>query len=86
MGSTETVQSTETVETKEPIGIGYGKIARVVMLAVPVIVIAVLAVLNTSKVPVDWVVGDAQTHLWIIIAVAAAVGFVGGYIACWRRS
>jgi uncharacterized integral membrane protein len=86
MSSHETVQRNETAESTPRQEIRFGKIARVVLLAVPVIAIAVLTVFNTQKVTVDWVVGDAQTNLWIVIVVSALTGFIGGYIAHWRRS
>lgn len=86
MSSHENVQRNETAESTTRQEIRFGKIARVVLLAIPVIAIAVLTVFNTQKVTVDWVFGNAQTHLWIVIMLSALTGFLGGYIAHWRRS
>ena len=47
--------------------------------------VAALAVANTQDVTVDWLFGDLDTSLWIVIVVSALVGSALGYLARWRR-
>ncbi len=48
-------------------------------------VVAALALSNTQDVTVDWLFGDVDTSLWVVIVVATAVGAVLGYLARSRR-
>jgi uncharacterized integral membrane protein len=57
----------------------------VVWVAIAAVLVA-LAVVNTQDVTVDWLFGDVDTALWVVIVVSAAVGAVLGYLARWRRS
>lgn len=56
----------------------------VVLVAVAAILIA-LALSNTQDVTVDWLFGDADTSLWVVIVAAAAIGAVLGALARRRR-
>lgn len=48
-------------------------------------VVAALALSNTQDVTVDWLFGDVDTSLWVVIVVATAVGAILGYLARSRR-
>lgn len=58
---------------------------RIVVWVVAVAAIVIFAAANSQRVPVDWVFGDADLALWVVIAGSAAVGAVIGYVARWRR-
>jgi len=58
---------------------------RVVVWMVFVGVLVLVAAINTQEVGVDWVVGEADMPLWVVIACSALAGAVVGYIARWRR-
>ena len=57
----------------------------VVGVAIAAVVVA-LALSNTQDVTVDWLFGDIDTSLWVVIVAATAVGAVLGYLARWRRN
>ena len=57
----------------------------VVWVAIAALVVA-LAFSNTQDVTVDWLFGDVETSVWVVIVAAAAVGAVLGYLARWRRN
>jgi len=42
-------------------------------------------VVNTDDMTLDWLFGEADVSLWLVIVVSAALGAVLGYIARWRR-
>lgn len=48
-------------------------------------VLVLFAAINTEEVEIDWLVGDANMPLWVVIAGTAFVGSVIGYLARWRR-
>ncbi len=56
----------------------------VVWVAIAAVVLA-LALANTQDVTVDWLFGDLDTSVWVVIVASAAVGAVLGYLARWRR-
>jgi uncharacterized integral membrane protein len=66
--------------------ISVGRIVRVVLWLLLVAAVVVFAVLNTDKVRVDWLFGDADVWLWLIVAGSAAAGFLVGAFTVWRRS
>ena len=58
-----------------------GVIAGAVLVA-----LIALAVENRHEVRVDWVFGDGDAELWLVIAIAALAGAVVGWlIAAWPR-
>lgn len=57
----------------------------VVWVAIAALLIA-LALSNTQDVTVDWLFGDADTSLWVVIVAAAAIGAVLGALARRRRN
>ena len=57
----------------------------VVWVAIAALVVA-LALSNTQDVSVDWLFGDVETSVWVVIVAATAVGAVLGYLARWRRN
>jgi uncharacterized integral membrane protein len=59
---------------------------RLLVWALVVVALIVFALINTQEVTVDWLFGDGQTRLWIVIAASAVLGFVAGWFARWRRS
>lgn len=44
-----------------------------------------VVVSNSQDVEIDWVFGESTGPLWIVIAGAALLGAVIGYVARWRR-
>jgi len=58
---------------------------RIVVWVAAAAVLVALAVANTQDVTVDWLFGDLDTSLWVVIVTSAAVGAVLGYLARWRR-
>lgn len=56
----------------------------IVWVAIAAVIVA-LAVVNTQDVTVDWLFGDVDTSLWVVIVASAAVGAVLGYLTRWRR-
>lgn len=58
---------------------------RIVVWVVAVAAIVAFAASNSQEVPVDWVFGDTDLALWVVIAGSAAVGVIIGYVARWRR-
>ena len=58
---------------------------RLLVWLLVVAVVVVFALVNTQDVTVDWLFGDGETSLWIVIALSAALGFVAGWFAHWRR-
>ncbi len=59
---------------------------RLLVWVLVVAVVVVFALVNTQDVTVDWLIGDGETSLWIVIAACAGLGFVAGWFAHWRRS
>ncbi len=58
---------------------------RLIIWAVVVAAVVVFAAINTQEVTVDWLFGDGQMALWVVIAASAALGFGAGWFARWRR-
>ena len=58
---------------------------RIVLWVAIAAVIVALALANTQDVTVDWLFGDVDTSVWVVIVASAAVGVVLGYLARWRR-
>ena len=58
---------------------------RLLVWVLVVAAVVVFALVNTQDVTVDWVFGDGETSLWVVIAVSAALGFVAGWFARWRQ-
>lgn len=44
-----------------------------------------LVLANTQDATVDWLFGDVDTSLWVVIVASAGVGALLGYLARWRR-
>lgn len=58
---------------------------RIVLWVAIAAVVVALALVNTQDVTVDWLFGDVDTFLWVVIVGSAAVGAILGYLARWRR-
>jgi uncharacterized integral membrane protein len=58
---------------------------RIVLWVAIAAVLVALALVNTQDVTVDWLFGDVDTSLWVVIVGSAAVGAMLGYLARWRR-
>ncbi|HSP27923.1 MAG TPA: LapA family protein [Ilumatobacteraceae bacterium] len=58
---------------------------RIVLWVVLAAVVIALALSNTQDVTVDWLFGNVDTSLWVVIVAATAVGALLGYLARWRR-
>ena len=57
-------------------GLSYRTIGGIVVAALVVLFIA----LNRDETEISFIVFDAQTALWIALTVAAAGGFVAGFL------
>ncbi len=58
---------------------------RIVIWVIVAALLLLLALANTQDVTVDWLLGDLDTSLWVVIVASAAVGAALGYLARWRR-
>jgi len=59
---------------------------RIVIWVAIAALLVLLTLANTQDVTVDWLFGDLDTSLWVVIVVSAAVGAALGYLARWRRN
>ena len=72
------------MDEREKTGIGglsYRTIAGIAIAALVVLFIA----LNRDETEISFIVFDAQTALWIALTVAAAGGFVAGFLIGRQR-
>jgi uncharacterized integral membrane protein len=60
--------------------------ARTLALVIVAVLITIFAVLNTSKVKVDWIVGSGNAPLIIVIVISLLVGIVLTHFAERRAS
>lgn len=58
---------------------------RVVVIAVVLGALIAFAALNTDQTNVDWLVGDGDAPLIVVIVVSALLGWVLGAVTAWRR-
>lgn len=73
-------------ETKEPRAGGIGGLSyRAIAGIVLVILVVVFIALNRDDTQVSFIVFDAQTSLWVALALAGAGGFVAGFLIGRRR-
>ncbi len=59
---------------------------RIVLWVVIAALVVALALSNTQDVTVDWLFGNLETSLWVVIVAATVLGTLLGYLARWRRS
>ncbi|HEV7584632.1 MAG TPA: lipopolysaccharide assembly protein LapA domain-containing protein [Solirubrobacteraceae bacterium] len=55
--------------------------ARTIALVILAVIITLFAVLNTSEVKVNWIVGSSRAPLIIVIVVSLLVGIILTYFA-----
>lgn len=68
-------------------GGGRNVTAKQVIVIVLILVVVVLAIANSGKVTVDFVVGDVETRLFFVIVLSAVIGWViGRFMGRSRRS
>jgi uncharacterized integral membrane protein len=48
-------------------------------------ILVLFALLNTEDARVDWLFGEEEAPLFVVIAVAAVIGALAGAIAAWRQ-
>jgi uncharacterized integral membrane protein len=53
--------------------------AKQVIVGILILVVVVLAIANSGKVKVDFVVGDVQMRLFVVIVGSAVVGWLIGW-------
>lgn len=75
----------EQVDASTERSIRTRQTVRLVVLAAAAIALVLFGLLNTDAVVIDWIVTDTETDLWIVIAVAAGLGFLVGYAVRSRR-
>lgn len=66
-------------------GLSTGAIVRLVIAGIVLIAIVVLCARNTDKTNVDYLFGDANLPLFIVVALSALAGAVLGAMESWRR-
>ena len=59
---------------------------RLLLSVVIAAVLVLWALANTEEVAVDWLVDTTTGPLVVVIAISAALGFLLGVAASWRRS
>jgi uncharacterized integral membrane protein len=62
-----------------------GAIVRLVIAGIVLIVIIVFCARNTDKTNIDYLFGDADAPLFIVVALSALAGAVLGALGSWRR-
>lgn len=72
-------------ETRHDRSIRARQTMRIVVWVVIVAALVIFAVVNTQQVAVDWVFGDSELALWVVIAGSAVAGAIIGYVARSRR-
>ena len=60
--------------------------AKQVIIGVLILVVVILAIANSGKVTVDFVVGDIEMRLFLVIIGAALIGFVVGWFVGRNRT
>jgi uncharacterized integral membrane protein len=63
---------------------GPGGIA--ILLIVVAVLLLVFVLQNTNEADVNFLFWDAAVPLWIVIAIAAGLGFAGGWLVAWLRA
>ena len=58
---------------------------RIVVWVIALALIVAFAAVNTQSVEVDYIVGDSELALWVVIAGSAIAGALIGYVTRWRR-
>lgn len=63
-----------------------GITAKQVIVGILVLVVVILAIANAGKVKVDFVVGDVQMRLFVVIVGSAVIGWVIGWFMGRNRN
>lgn len=63
-----------------------GPSGKLVALGIAAVAVLVFILQNTDKANIDFLFWDGDFPLWIVIAVVAALGFVGGWSLAWLRA
>jgi uncharacterized integral membrane protein len=71
------------VEHTEPVS--KAAIVRLVIAGVVLIAIVLLCARNTDSTNVDYVLGDADLPLFVVVALSAAAGALLWSLGSWRR-
>lgn len=59
--------------------------AKLIAAGVAVLLVVLLAAVNSDKVEVDWIVGSSRTPLVIVIVASFLLGAAAGALAVHRR-
>jgi uncharacterized integral membrane protein len=73
---------------KSDLDIGYrreGVRAGVVALGIVGVLLLVFVLQNDEQGPIDFLFWHFKVRIWSALLMAAALGFIGGYLACWLR-
>lgn len=62
-----------------------GVTAKQVLVGLLILVVVILAIANSGKVQVDFVVGDIEMRLFLVIVGSAVIGWVIGWFMGRRR-
>ena len=60
--------------------------ARAIVVVLLAAGIVTFAVVNRHEVAVDYVADEVDVALWLVIAIAAALGILIGTLLSWRRA
>lgn len=61
------------------------QIVRVLVWLVIAGLLLLFAAVNSQELEVDWIWGESNMPLWVVILGSALAGAIIGYIARWRR-
>jgi uncharacterized integral membrane protein len=62
-----------------------GPSGKLVALGIVVVLLLIFVIQNTDKSEVDLFLWDANVPIWLVIVIAAALGFVGGWVVALLR-
>lgn len=58
---------------------------RVVIIVLVLLALVTFALLNTDETTVDWLIGEGEAPLIVVIVVSAGLGWILGAVTAWRR-
>jgi uncharacterized integral membrane protein len=83
MANEEESSAQGPIERKEPVS--AGTIVRLVIAAIVLIAIIVFCFSNTDSTNIDYLFGDADTPLFVVVALSGVAGALVGGLATWIR-
>ena len=59
--------------------------AGVIALGIVAVLLLIFILQNDNQGPIDFLFWHFKVRIWAALLMAAALGFVGGYLICWLR-